>query len=480
MKRLPLFLTACLLGDSLAAQSPLPASSPAPAATAATELLRSAEELEQLLAPIALYPDALIALILPAATVPADIVLAARQLRDSPGDRSQIEHRGWDESVKSLTHYLEVLQWLDENLPWTKQVGEAFAQQPADVMQAIQRLRARAQAAGTLVNTPQQQVIAETEVIRIVPAQPDIIYVPRYTPEVVFVETPVYTAYPRPFLTFGLGVAVGSWLAYDCDWRRNTIWIGNRHRPWVAHDWRRPLVPIAPLHPPRHYRPAPDVRPWSPPPHSRATVVSSPRFRPAVARPTPPGVSAPPLAAGRPGSGPYVDRARRAPGNDLPVVPPLAPGFAATPRGERMGPPVPGRTAAPSNSLPRVTQPSVTAPDLQPLPTARRPERSGSSPRPPSFAAPVPASGAETPRSRSFPGPRHATPAAAPRPSIAPLPMAPTERPSPLTGPVAPRSYSRPQPPAVSAPAPAASAPAQSTPPAGDSRGQRGHWQRQR
>ncbi|MES2693691.1 MAG: DUF3300 domain-containing protein [Verrucomicrobiota bacterium] len=268
-----------------AAPGSAPSSAPAPA-------FRTAEQLEQLLAPIALYPDALIALILPATTASTDIVLAARQLRENPNDRAQIEHRGWDESVKSLTSYPEVLQWLDQNLEWTKQVGEAFVDQPSETMQAVQRLRARARAAGTLVDTPQQQIIAESNVIRIVPAQPDIIYVPTYEPDVVFISQPTYYSRPYyPLITFGAGVRVGSWLAYDCDWHRRTIWVGDRRRAWHGHDWRRPLVPIAP-----HYvhTPPRGVHQWRPPPSysrpSRTTTTVT--FRSTeIVRPSPFGSS---------------------------------------------------------------------------------------------------------------------------------------------------------------------------------------------
>jgi len=262
-------LLLCLLiaGTGGRAQtSPPPAPSAPPPDTVALESTaapqRTADQLEQLLAPIALYPDALVALILPAATAPADLVLAARQLRESGDDRSQIEHRAWDESVKSLTHYPDVLKWMDENLEWTKQVGEAFIAQPADVMQAVQRLRAQARAAGTLVDTPQQLVISEPGAIRIVPAQPDTIYVPYYEPALVFLPEPVWYGHPR--VTFSLGLAVGSWLAFDCDWRRHTIWVGNRHRRWSGHDWRRPVVPIPAFGP--GYSRHPEVRPWRPPP----------------------------------------------------------------------------------------------------------------------------------------------------------------------------------------------------------------------
>ncbi|MBL9213662.1 MAG: DUF3300 domain-containing protein [Opitutaceae bacterium] len=483
MKRLPLLITAALLGVPLAAQTA--ADSAPAAATVPLSALRSAEELEQLLAPIALYPDALIALILPASTAPTDIVLAARQLRETPGDRSQIEHRAWDESVKSLTHYLEVLQWLDENLQWTRQVGEAFAQQPADVMQAIQRLRARARAAGTLVDTPQQQVISETEVIRIVPAQPDVIYVPHYAPDVVFYERPAF--YPRPFLTFGLGVAVGSWLAYDCDWRRNTVWVGNRHRPWVAHDWRRPVVPIAPYRPTPSYRPPPDVRQWRPPPSYRPGVIAGPRFRSEVTRPTPIGitpVTTPRPAPARPPTPAFTDRGRRPAPTAPAVVPPLAPGFTAPPRSERVGPRPPASFARPPTPAPEATVPSVTMPNIQPLPGARRPERNPDRPA---------SNDGDANRGRNFRGPRDTgAPTASPAlPTVPPLRMATPAPTGPVTGPVAPRSYSRSQPPAPPPAATTTETPAPATRPApppqgGESRGHRGGgnrsegWNRER
>ena len=304
MKTLRLPLLLFLVTTAVRAQGAAPAPpSPAPAdptTTTTISVQRTPQELDQLLAPIALYPDALIALILPASTVPTDIVLAARHLRENPGDRSQIEHRAWDESVKSLTNYPDVVKWMDENLHWTQQVGEAFSVQPAEVMQAVQRLRTKARAAGTLVDTPQQQVITDQQAIRIVPAQPNTIYVPQYDPEVVFVDSPVYPAYPSypynpyyyssPFLTFGVGVPVGSWLAYDCDWHHHSIWMGNRHRHWKGHDWHRPLVPFAHhKHPATRIALTSEARQWRPPPVSRITVNASNRFRSEVVRPAPLG-----------------------------------------------------------------------------------------------------------------------------------------------------------------------------------------------
>ena len=191
------------------------------------------EGLKQLLSPIALYPDVLVALMLPAATVPSDLVLAARYL-SSNGDPAQIANQSWDDSVKSLAHYPDIVKWMDQNLEWTTQLGDAFLNQPADVMNTIQQLRAEAVAAGNLADTPQQRIVKEESCIRIVPAEPEVIYVPQYDPEVVYVQP--YAPYLGPALTFGIGFAVGSWLNYDCDWPRRRVCVGDWNPRW-RHDW---------------------------------------------------------------------------------------------------------------------------------------------------------------------------------------------------------------------------------------------------
>ena len=225
-----ILLSSCLT-DFVQAQAP----PPEPEQSAPQQL--SQEELNRLLAPIALYPDALVALILPASTVPSDLVLAARYI-SSNGDPAQVANQPWDDSVKSLARYPDVLKWMDQNLEWTTAVGEVFLDQPADVMNSIQRLRAEAIATGNLTNSPQQHVVQEESVIRIVPAQPDVIYVPQYDPDVVYVQP--YSQNVGPLLTFGAGFAVGSWLNYDCDWGRHSIYVG-QWRPGWNHDrnWDR-------------------------------------------------------------------------------------------------------------------------------------------------------------------------------------------------------------------------------------------------
>jgi hypothetical protein len=196
-------------------------------------------QLEELVSPIALYPDPLIALILPASTFPSDVVLAARFLEDG-GAPERASTEPWDDSVQALARYREVIDYLDDNLAWTRRLGHLFLDQPNAVMDAIQRVRARARTAGLLGDTPEQQVIVETEEIRIVPAQPTVIYVPRYDPEILYYSsTPVYYGYSRPFITFGIGWGIGTWLNFDCDWRSRSVHIVHRPAYWYhTPDWR--------------------------------------------------------------------------------------------------------------------------------------------------------------------------------------------------------------------------------------------------
>jgi hypothetical protein len=189
----------------------------------------SPESLQQLLAPIALYPDALIALILPASTVPSDVVLASRYLAAN-GDPQNIPNQSWDSSVQSLASYPEVITWMDQNLQWTTTLGEAFSAQPADVMNTIQQLRSQAQLAGNLVDTPQQSIVQDDNAIRIVPADSDYLYVPQYDPEVVYVQP--YSQEIGPIITFGVGFSVGAWLNYDCDWNHHQIYRGDWQPGW--------------------------------------------------------------------------------------------------------------------------------------------------------------------------------------------------------------------------------------------------------
>lgn len=194
---------------------------PVPATAGA---LRSADELDEMLAPIALYPDPLIGLILPAATVPQQITLADRYLSEG-GDPNQISVQPWDPSVQGLAHYPTVLKWMDDNLAWTSEIGVAFASQQSDVMDSIQRLRAKAQSLGNLQNTPQENVESDDGEIDIEPANPDDIYVPDY-------QDDIYTQ-PGVYCSFGGGFPIGIWLGFDWDWRHHHLirWGPDHPRP---------------------------------------------------------------------------------------------------------------------------------------------------------------------------------------------------------------------------------------------------------
>jgi hypothetical protein len=190
--------------------------------------LRSSDELDQLLGPIALYPDPLIAEILPASTFPSEIVMADRYLSEG-GGTNEIPNQGWDASIVALSHYPSVVKWMDDNLAWTTQLGQAFANQQSDVMDAIQRLRAEAENLGNLPNTPQETVQNADGDIEIEPANPDEMYVPDYPPGMIYYQPGVYC-------TFGLGLPIGLWLGYDWNWRGHGLiyWGPGHPRP---HNW---------------------------------------------------------------------------------------------------------------------------------------------------------------------------------------------------------------------------------------------------
>ena len=189
----------------------------------------TAEELDELLAPIALYPDPLLAQILPAATFADQIDLAARYVRQY-GQAARIDGQPWDVSVKAVAHYPGVLSMMDQRYDWTVSMGQAYINQQQDVMDAIQRLRAEAEANGNLVSTPEQQVVDAEGVISIDPAASDMIYVPQYDPLAVYVEAP---SPGYGFITFGTGFVIGAWLNRDCNWHGHRIY----YHGWQGGGW---------------------------------------------------------------------------------------------------------------------------------------------------------------------------------------------------------------------------------------------------
>src|SRR5579863_8039599 len=179
------------------------------------------EQLQQLVAPIALYPDALVAQILAASAYPTQIVEVERFLQENPNLQgaalgAEVDKQDWDPSVKALTQFPSVLANMDKNLSWTSELGDANYNQAADVMEAIQYMREKAREAGNLRTTPQQVVSDDGPSIVIQPADPDVVYVPDYDPDLIY-GYPVglwpgfypWWAAGGPYLSFGIGFGVG-------------------------------------------------------------------------------------------------------------------------------------------------------------------------------------------------------------------------------------------------------------------------------
>jgi hypothetical protein len=180
-------------------------------------------QLHPLVAPIALYPDPLIAVLLPAATFPQQLQDANAWLAANPQPpQSAIDAQTWDASVKAIVHYPTVLTQLTNDIQWTQSLGSAFSSQPADVMAAIQSLRAQAAAQGNLINTPQQVVVQDAGVIAIEPANPAVVYVPTYDPVVVY-------GGHHPLLFGEVAFATGPWFVDGCDWGGGAIFVGDWH-----------------------------------------------------------------------------------------------------------------------------------------------------------------------------------------------------------------------------------------------------------
>jgi hypothetical protein len=186
------------------------------------------DELQQLVAPIALYPDALVAQILSASTFPDQVASAASWLQQNssltgPTLMQAVDAQPWDPSVKALTQFPSVLGNLAQNLSWTSALGEAYHTQTADVMAAVQVLRAKALAAGNLKSSPQIVVSQPSpQTIIIQPANPQIVYVPVYNPAVVYgypYVTPGYSTaavVTTAVVAFGVGIAVGAMVSGGC------------------------------------------------------------------------------------------------------------------------------------------------------------------------------------------------------------------------------------------------------------------------
>ena len=230
----------------------------APLATQSVPL--TPEALQQLIAPIALYPDALVAQILAASTYPGEIVEADRWLQNHSNLKDEnladeVDKQSWDPSVKALTAFSSVLANLDTNLSWTSALGDAYFNQQQDVLDAVQILRARAKDAGNLQSTPQETVASQGTTITIEPADPDVCYVPTYNPLLVYgAPIGIYPGYlydslvGAPYISFGIGIGIGGrfwggfgwgFHSWGCNWRGHSVTFNNNiyvsHSPTFFH-----------------------------------------------------------------------------------------------------------------------------------------------------------------------------------------------------------------------------------------------------
>jgi Protein of unknown function (DUF3300) len=405
-------------------------------------------DLDALVAPIALYPDALVAQILGASTYPDQVQAADTFVKSNynlSGDAlyQAAEDQGWDPAVLALLQFPTVLDKLSQNLGWTSALGDVSANQQGDVMAAIQRMRAKAYAAGNLKSGEQIKVVQESpSVIVIQPANPQIVYVPTYNQTVVYgapVVTPGYSAgtvAATAMFSFGMGIAVGAMInSSSCGWGYygwrmnwtgrvvycggapyygNPYWWGGYY-PGFRPGYRPPYYP-----PPRPPRPPPPG--WRPPPPGHRPPPPGGGRPPGNGRPPnpPPGGGKPPVTPGRPTPGrpsiqpvpPGTPTTRPTPQPGGPTILPVKPGGPTTMPVQPTVPPKP--TTRPTTQTTRELRgyPPTTAPKPAPKPnafagtTGGRPEsaRGNQSLTPPakapSAAARAPAKAQSTPTKR--------------------------------------------------------------------------------
>ena len=395
----------------------------------------TADELDGVVAPIALYPDALVAQVLGAASFPDQITDASFYLRDHPnlkGDAlgQAVDGQDWDPAVKALTQFPTVLDQLARNLAWTSTLGEAATTQRGDVMAAIQRMRTKAQAAGNLKSSSEIKVVQESpQTIVIQPANPQVIYVPQYNPTVVYgppIIVPSYTYYPPPnvattaIISFGAGIAIGAaisggcggwgwgWGCWGMGWGGNTI-IYNRNVYYGNPYWRGGYYPP--------YRPGY-------PSYGRPPYYRPPGYRPPPSGGRPPGYRPPP-SGGKPPSG---GRPPNPPGNGRPPYQPGKPNPGNPGGGRPPGGGNPGGGKPPSGGNPGGGRPpgggnpgGGKPPTIQPMPTPQpgKPGQPSTRPAPGNpTTQPVP-----TPRPSTQPNRGYPQPAKPAGPSIQPAPQ---------------------------------------------------------
>ncbi|MGB9463556.1 MAG: DUF3300 domain-containing protein [Candidatus Acidiferrum sp.] len=191
----------------------------------------SPEQLDNLLSPIALYPDPLLAQVFVAATFPDQVEEAARYVRAY--GQNGIDDQDWDVSVKAVAHYPTVVGMMADKIDWTTSLGQAYVNQSTDVASSVQHLRHLARNAGNLDSSPQQEVLEHDDYIAISPYQPQLIYVPVYDPAIIYYRRPYY----GPAITFGVGFPIGAWLNLDFRWGFGGGWGGVYYTGWRAGGW---------------------------------------------------------------------------------------------------------------------------------------------------------------------------------------------------------------------------------------------------
>src|SRR5271155_660651 len=335
-------------------------SATAPAAQPDEYALLTADELDGLVAPIALYPDALVAQVLGAATFPYEIVDAVVWLKQNSSLTGEslakaVDQQSWDPAVKALTQFPTVLDNLAKNLAWTSSLGEASATQQQDVMAAIQRMRAKAYAAGNLKSSPEIKVVQESpQTIVIQPANPQVVYVPAYNPTVIYGATVVVPGYSSAdlaaaaIISFGVGIAVGAavyggccgwgWGYWGTSWHSHTIiynrniYVGNPYwrggyyggypgyRPPGYPGYRPPGYPgYRPGYP--GYRPPGGYPGYGRPPATTLPAPTNPGNRPGNG-----GGGRPSTLPANPGSRPGNNPGTRPGGGGVPSTQPVNPG----------------------------------------------------------------------------------------------------------------------------------------------------------
>lgn len=393
---------ACVAACTVLALAPATAAQAQAQSTWRTQAPFSQQELDQMLAPIALYPDALLAQVLMAATYPLEVVQAARFLQRNPGLSGDtlaraIAPMGWDPSVAALTQFPSVLAMMNEELEWTERLGEAFLAQREQVMDTVQMLRERAWAAGTLRPNDQQNVVVRDRIIVIETWRPDYYWVPYYNPLIVF-GTWWWPAY-QPFLwvppviyrppyfaqVYSVGIVWGPltfvisslWNDPRPVWRDRPVYIDSRPVTNVIVTGASAPRPVLWQHDPTHRRNVeyrtPDIRDRYPPAFPAKPSRTSPSVQPSR-EPYPYPVPREPQAQPYRTPVPAPDT-RTAPRPQVPAKPSIGPQAPAQPR------PMPRSDMPAPRTSPPAREPAIRQPQYQPQPRVQQQPRVQDQPR---------------------------------------------------------------------------------------------------